>query len=127
MTGTTGATIAMVSIDCADPGPVADFWAALLGWEEGYRDESYAMLTGPASNLGFGRVEGYEPPAWPDAHGTKQFHLDVATADIAATEARCVGLGAVVPDEQPGEDRWRVLLDPAGHPFCLTLAASWGL
>jgi hypothetical protein len=23
------------------------------------------------------------------------------------------------PDHQPGGDRWRVLLDPAGHPFCL--------
>jgi hypothetical protein len=21
---------------------------------------------------------------------------------------------------QPGDGRWRVLLDPAGHPFCLT-------
>jgi hypothetical protein len=30
-----------------------------------------------------------------------------------------------VPDEQPGET-WRVLLDPAGHPFCLTDAANWG-
>ena len=29
------------------------------------------------------------------------------------------------PDEQPGET-WRVLLDPSGHPFCLTLAANWG-
>jgi hypothetical protein len=29
-------------------------------------------------------------------------------------------LGAAKPDFQPGEDRWRVLLDPAGHPFCIT-------
>jgi hypothetical protein len=21
---------------------------------------------------------------------------------------------------QPSPDRWRVLIDPAGHPFCLT-------
>ena len=28
-------------------------------------------------------------------------------------------------DPQPGET-WRVLLDPAGHPFCLTDAAAWG-
>ena len=27
-------------------------------------------------------------------------------------------LGASLPDDQPGE-RWRVLLDPVGHPFCL--------
>ena len=28
-------------------------------------------------------------------------------------------------DPQPGET-WRVLIDPAGHPFCLTNAANWG-
>ena len=44
---------------------------------------------------------------------------------IAADEARCVALGAKVPEHQPGET-WRVLLDPAGHPFCLTAAANWG-
>ena len=37
----------------------------------------------------------------------------------------CVELGATLPDEQPGET-WRVLLDPSGHPFCLTQAANWG-
>ncbi|USY17364.1 hypothetical protein NE857_18635 [Nocardiopsis exhalans] len=31
-----------------------------------------------------------------------------------------LGLGAHKPEEQPGGDRWRVLVDPAGHPFCLT-------
>jgi hypothetical protein len=24
-------------------------------------------------------------------------------------------------DVQPSPDRWRVLLDPAGHPFCLSV------
>ncbi|MFE4255630.1 VOC family protein [Streptomyces sp. NPDC056910] len=28
-------------------------------------------------------------------------------------------LGASKPDQQPNEDRYRVLADPAGHPFCL--------
>ncbi|MFY9913764.1 MAG: VOC family protein [Nocardioidaceae bacterium] len=119
-------TLAMVTIDCADPGPVSDFWAELTGWETTYRDDNYAMLKGPDTALGFGRVEGYEPPDWPNRRGTKQFHLDVATTDIPATERRCVELGATVPRDQPGENRWRVLLDPAGHPFCLTDTANWG-
>lgn len=123
----TGPTVAMVSIDCADPKPVADFWTALLGWEVPYRDENYAMLqSSDGMRLGFGRVEGYQPPAWPNPNGTKQFHLDIGTDDVASTEQRCVELGATVPDEQPGEDRWRVLLDPAGHPFCLTVQSNWG-
>ncbi|WP_286959293.1 MULTISPECIES: VOC family protein [Arsenicicoccus] len=126
------ARLAMVTLDCADPGPVSDFWTAVLGWDKAYGDESYAMLTGPTHALGFGRVEGYEPPAWPDAGGRKQFHLDLAVEDIEAAEQRCVELGATVPDEQPADDAddqegtWRVLRDPAGHPFCLTDAKSWG-
>ncbi|MHB1582486.1 MAG: VOC family protein [Acidimicrobiales bacterium] len=29
-------------------------------------------------------------------------------------------LGARQPDFQSGADRWRVLLDPDGQPFCLS-------
>jgi catechol 2,3-dioxygenase-like lactoylglutathione lyase family enzyme len=119
------ARLAMVTLDCADPAKVSTFWAALLGWEQTYLDENYAMLMGPSNALGFGRVADYEPPAWPNERGSKQFHFDLAVEDIPALEHRCVHLGASVPDDQPGGDRWRVLLDPAGHPFCLTNAANW--
>ena len=79
--------------------------------------------SGPA--LGLGKVEDYEPPAWPNPHGSKQFHLDLAADDIDVETERLVGLGARLADPQPGET-WRVLLDPAGHPFCVTNAANWG-
>ena len=82
------------------------------------------MLTGPAHALGFGRVEGYQAPSWPNEHGSKQFHFDLAVDDIDAAEVRAVALGASVPADQPG-GTWRVLLDPAGHPFCLTKAENW--
>jgi hypothetical protein len=49
----------------------------------------------------------------------QQFHLDLGVEDLDAAEKLALGLGAVRPDHQPGGDRWRVLLDPAGHPFCL--------
>jgi hypothetical protein len=29
----------------------------------------------------------------------------------------------VKADFQPAPDQWRVLLDPSGHPFCLTVPA----
>lgn len=123
-TGLT-ARLAMITVDCADPRPVSAFWRDFLGWELTYGDESYAMLQGPSHALGFGRVDGYEAPVWPNPNGTKQFHLDLAVDDIPAAEARAVELGASVPEDQPGADRWRVLIDPAGHPFCLTNAANW--
>ncbi|MFG2438870.1 VOC family protein [Streptomyces sp. NPDC048508] len=28
--------------------------------------------------------------------------------------------GATKATDQPDPDRWRVLQDPAGHPFCVT-------
>ncbi|GAA4913899.1 hypothetical protein LX16_2158 [Stackebrandtia albiflava] len=115
--------LAMTTVDCADPKPLGEFYSRLLGWEITYQDDNAVMLSGgdgPA--LGFGRVDEYTPPPWPDPHGAKAFHLDLSVADIPAAERRAVELGATVPDFQPGGDRWRVLLDPAGRPFCL---ATW--
>ena len=118
--------LAMVTLDCADPRQEADFWAELLGFEQAYADDNYAMLKGPdGPAVGFGRVEDYAPPLWPNPHGAKQFHFDLAVANIDEAAQRCVELGARVADPQPGET-WRVMLDPAGHPFCLTNAANWG-
>ena len=126
MSKTTTAAIAMVTLDCADPRVEATFWSELLGWHIIAVEDEYAMLKGPEwAALGFGQVPDYLPPGWPNERGSKQFHFDLKTDDIAATEQRCLELGATVPDEQPGET-WRVLLDPAGHPFCLTDAANWG-
>lgn len=120
------ARLAMVTLDCDDPRAEAIFWSAALGWPVAHVEDDYAMLTGAGSALGFGRVENYTPPAWPDPSGVKQFHFDLAVEDLAAAEGELVAAGARRPDEQPGGDRWRVLLDPAGHPFCLTLASNWG-
>lgn len=120
------ASLKMVTLDCRDPATSARFWSKVLGWEQPYADDNYAMLTGPDHALGFGRVEDYQPPSWPNTQGSKQFHLDLAVEDLEAAEKTCVELGATVPADQPGEGKWRVLLDPAGHPFCLTRAEAWG-
>ena len=45
-------------------------------------------------------------------------HLDVQVGDLDAAAADAVALGATVAGAQPQENV-RVLLDPAGHPFCL--------
>ena len=120
------ATLKMVTLDSSDARRDARFWAAVLGWEVAHEQDEYAMLKGPeGAALGFGTVADHEPPTWPNDRGTKQFHLDLAVDDIDAAAARCVELGATQPAEQPGET-WRVLLDPSGHPFCLTQAANWG-
>jgi catechol 2,3-dioxygenase-like lactoylglutathione lyase family enzyme len=116
------ATIAMVTIDCADATELATFYSQLLGMTIAYQDDNVAMITGESGPaLGFGKVDHYTAPPWPDEKSEKQFHLDLKVADIAGAEAACVRLGATRPEHQPGGDRWRVMLDPAGHPFCLAL------
>jgi hypothetical protein len=39
--------------------------------------------------------------------------------DRAEAVERCLELGAAKPEFQPGDDRWTVLTDPVGHPFCM--------
>ncbi len=124
-TMTDTANLAMFTLDCSDVPALTGFYRDLLGLTVIAEGEGYAMLgKDGATPIGIGAVPDYQPPAWPDS-GRKQFHFDIAATDPAATVQRAVELGAVRPDEQPGET-WTVLLDPAGHPFCVTDAANWG-
>lgn len=60
------------------------------------------------------------PPSWPAGAGDQQMqlHLDVEVEDLAAAVGYAVSPGATMAGFQPQDDV-RVLLDPAGHPFCL--------
>lgn len=45
-------------------------------------------------------------------------HLDIGVDDPDAGAARAIDAGATIAEVQPQPDV-RVMLDPAGHPFCL--------
>ena len=66
------------------------------------------------------RVEEYVRPDWPAGPIPKQLHLELAVQDLEEAERGALGLGATKADAQPNPDHWRVLLDPDGHPFCVT-------
>ncbi|MFE6921094.1 VOC family protein [Nocardia sp. NPDC057663] len=66
-------------------------------------------------------VDHQEPPDWPGHQLPKQMHLDLFVTDLDTAERAAIGCGAIKADFQPAPDRRRVLLDPAGHPYCLTL------
>jgi hypothetical protein len=66
------------------------------------------------------KVADYVPPTWPDGDVRQQIHLDLTVTDLEPAVAEALRLGARIASVQPAQDRWRVLLDPAGHPFCLT-------
>jgi Glyoxalase-like domain len=107
-------------MDCADPHALAAFWASMLGGEILLETDSTVIVLTEWTWLSALKVDDYVPPTWPDGEVPKQIHLDLAVDDLDAAAAEAVRLGARLTDAQPGTDRWRVLLDPAGHPFCLT-------
>ena len=115
-----------VTLDCPEPLKLAKFYAALLGWEIVFSDEEYACVGAPGARQGsypgvmFQRNAAYRPPVWPDAPEAQQqmAHLDFAVNDLEKAVEYAVRCGAAVADEQFSND-WTVMLDPAGHPFCL--------
>jgi len=104
-----------ISLGCPDPQRLADFYRGLLGGRQLWAKGSSVGVEVPGAVLVAQQVDGYVPPNWP---GTAIVHLDLTADDLGAAEGQAVALGATLP-EQP-DLRWRVLLDPAGHPFCLT-------
>ncbi len=109
-----------VSLDCADPQALGDFWAQLLGGEVTYRSDGFVAVRLANLWLTAVAVDDYQPPTWPSAELPKQIHLDLAVTDLEGALDRALALGATRAATQTAPDRWLVLLDPAGHPFCLT-------
>jgi hypothetical protein len=110
-----------VTLDCDDPAALADFWAAMLGGKVSYSSDDFVGVELPTGLwIGAVRSPGHRPAEWPEGNTPQQFHLDLAVADLDDAEQAAIELGAAKADHQPEPDRWRVLLDPAGHPFCVT-------
>ncbi|MGY2701118.1 MULTISPECIES: VOC family protein [unclassified Nocardioides] len=106
----------------ADPRGLAAFYRDLLGWEVRTDRPEWVVLEPPAGTAGlaFQLEDGHVPPSWPSGPGEQQMqsHLDIAVDDLDQGVARAKALGAGLAPYQPQDDV-RVLLDPAGHPFCL--------
>ena len=99
---------------------LADFWAGALGGEVAYRSDTFVAVQLDSIWLTAVAVDNYRPPTWPADVTPKQMHLDLAVKDLATAEREMVNLGARRCDAQPSPESYLVLLDPAGHPFCLT-------
>lgn len=118
-------TLRSIVLECADPGPVADFWASVLDRPVVQRDDDWwALERSPGEARMCFQVDGHEPPPWPGEHGEQQVHLDVEVADLDVARTAVLDLGArvlgeVVADDGAGGGPWQVFADPAGHPFCL--------
>jgi catechol 2,3-dioxygenase-like lactoylglutathione lyase family enzyme len=112
---------AAITFDCPDPAELARFYGQVLGLPVVFSSDEFVLLGQEgAAGLGFNRLSDYRRPTWPDPAQEKQAHIDLGVDDLDAAQARLLALGAAEPGHQPAPDRWRVLLDPAGHPFCIT-------
>ncbi len=116
----TVARLAAVSLDTDDPKPVSEFYRKYLDLEVFFESPDFVALKGGAILLTFQRVEQHIRPTWPGGEHPKQVHLEFAVEHLETAERRALELGASKAEAQPSPDKWLVLTDPAGHPFCIT-------
>jgi hypothetical protein len=109
-----------LSIDCADPGTLARFWAEALNYEVVNEKADEILLAprdGSSQRLLLLRV--------PDKKVVKnRLHLDLRPDDQDAEVARLERLGAERVDIGQGNPTWVVMADPEGNEFCVLRALS---
>ena len=121
-----------VCIDCADAEELAEFYRRLLGWGITARDgHGWVQIGDPARGLSLNvqAEERYRPPTWPEQPGgqDKMLHFEIEVDDLEAAVSAAVDAGGKPAPWQPpdrDQSRIRVMLDPAGHPFCLFVAGE---
>ena len=133
MSGTARLRLTSVTIGAPDPRELAAFYARLLGWTVTASDpprpgfppeDGWAQVRPPAGEqaprLNFEYEAEYTRPVWPSVAGEQHIteHLDIAVTDLDSSVGWALEQGATLARYQPQDDV-RVLLDPAGHPFCL--------
>jgi predicted enzyme related to lactoylglutathione lyase len=120
--------IRCLCIDTTDPGRLAAFWEAALGWRRTGEDEEGVALEPPEGSPGDGVAPGLLLLRVPEQKsGKNRLHLDLRPVDQAAEVARLESLGARRADVGQGpEATWVVLADPDGNEFCVLRALRPG-
>ena len=116
-----------VTVDCADPAGMSEFWRAVLGYRQVGAVAQYASIA-PTEGSVAGPKLIFQ--AVPEAKVAKnRLHLDIDLAEGVALEPeveRVLGLGATVLGDEVVEEfgmRWQVLADPEGNEFCIVAQA----
>jgi hypothetical protein len=127
-----------VTFDCADPGRLAEFWAAALGYVVQPPPDGYESWPAFLTEIGVPESEWESRSAAVDQAGTgprlffqrvpepkaakNRVHLDVNVGHdrVDGEVSRLEGLGAAVLRRvDAGPERWVVLADPEGNEFCV--------
>lgn len=131
-------TWAGVCLDCRDAEELSRFYGSVFGWivvasdspESRVGGAGWICMTGAPGGptVSFQSERWYRPPVWPEAAGaqTKMMHFEVEVNDLDAAVLTVIEAGGSEASPQPADrdpGELRVMLDPAGHPFCLCLVA----
>ena len=111
-----------MAFDCPNANELAAFYEKLTGWPKEIENDEWAALRTPEGMLlVFQTVEEYVPPVWPWKTGEQQqmAHIDFKVEDLQEAQAHAIQCGARKSEVQYF-DTSTVMLDPAGHPFCLS-------
>ncbi|MFD5464072.1 VOC family protein [Kitasatospora sp. NPDC127059] len=108
-----------VTIDCADPFALADFWAQVLDGtvaEDDNPGDPEAVVNSAGASLLFIQV--------PEGKSVKnRVHLDLQPQDRSRDEEveRLLALGATVVSDQrrPDGTGWVTMADPEGNELCV--------
>ncbi|MGW0173136.1 VOC family protein [Rhodococcus sp. NPDC003322] len=110
-------TLAMITFDSAEPGPLATWWAEQTGGRVEADNDGWFYLVGiPGApyKLAFQKVPDPTP-------GKNRVHLDLSSTDLDAEVARLVDAGASEYERHDMDGfRWVTLTDPDGNRFCVS-------
>ncbi|MFQ9523452.1 MAG: VOC family protein [Phascolarctobacterium faecium] len=119
------------TLDCINPYALAKFYAELLNWEIPFYDENWACIGAPGMSQGaypgilFQRNQSTVRLCGRKNRVQQQMaHLDFAVNDLEEAVQHAINCGATMAAEQFSEE-WRVMFDPAGHPFVLPYESNF--
>jgi catechol 2,3-dioxygenase-like lactoylglutathione lyase family enzyme len=139
----TTPTLRQVVLDCEDARALAEFYRQLLGFDYRPGDEPPQDGT-PDTNgqdwlvlrdangslqLAFQQVPQLPEPTWPEGPRPQMLHLDTTVptlSELYVQHQRALDLGArLLFDRSDDQDEPLIVYaDPAGHPFCIFVAAG---
>jgi catechol 2,3-dioxygenase-like lactoylglutathione lyase family enzyme len=139
----TTPTLRQVVLDCEDARALAEFYRQLLGFQYRPGDEPPAAGA-PDTNgqewlvlcdangfrqLAFQQVAHLPEPTWPEGPRPQMLHLDTTVPtleELYVQHQRALDLGArlLFDRSDDSDEPLIVYADPAGHPFCIFVAAD---
>lgn len=121
-TGSFKIHFSSIVLDSADSNSLADFYVKLLGWQKYSDDPEWIFVRQDQEYplIIFQQTDDYVPPVWPNEPGKQQAgtHMDFGVSNLAEAVEHALACGAKKAEIQYST-HWTVMIDPAGHPFCL--------